>query len=56
MEDLVQDIRKSGGVEQARAEADQLVQGAVNSLDQFPLSPEREALADLANYVVERLH
>ncbi|MCL5429585.1 MAG: polyprenyl synthetase family protein [Chloroflexi bacterium] len=56
MEDLVQDIRKSGAVEQARAEADQLVQGAVNSLDQFPLSPEREALADLANYVVERLH
>ena len=56
MEGLVNDIRQSGGVEKARAEADQQVQNALNALEQLPPCPEREALADLANYVVERLH
>ncbi len=56
MEGLVQDIRNSGAVEKAREEADQQVQSALKALEQLPLSPERSALADLANYVVERLH
>jgi geranylgeranyl pyrophosphate synthase len=55
MEALVEDIRKSGAVGQAQAEADQLVQKALNALDQLPPCPEREDLADLANYIVERL-
>lgn len=56
MEALVEDITKSGGVEQARAEADQQIQKALTALEQLPDCPEREALADLANYVVDRLH
>lgn len=56
MESLVDDIRSSGAVDSARDEADQLIQNAINALDQLPSGPEREALADLANYVVERLH
>lgn len=56
MEGLVQDIRNSGAVDKARDEADQQVQSAIKALDPLPLCPEREALAELANYVVERLH
>ncbi len=56
MEALVDDITKSGAVEQARTEADQQVQKALTALEHLPDGPEREALADLANYVVERLH
>ena len=56
MEALVEDIRKSGAVEKAREEAHQQVQNALSALDRLPAGPEREALADLAGYVVERLH
>ena len=56
MEALVEDIAKSGAVEQARAEADQQIQKALTALQQLPACAERDALADLANYVVDRLH
>ena len=56
MEALVEDIAKSGAVEQARAEADQQIQKALTALEQLPACAERDALADLANYVVDRLH
>jgi geranylgeranyl pyrophosphate synthase len=56
MEGLVADIRASGAVDSARDEADSLTQKAINALEQLPLGTERDALADLANYIVERLH
>lgn len=56
MEALVENIAKSGAVEQARAEADQQIQKALTALEQLPACAERDALADLANYVVDRLH
>jgi len=56
MESLVDDIRSSGAVDKSREEADHQIQNAVSALEQLPPCPEREALADLANYVVERLH
>lgn len=56
MEALVADIRKSGAAEQSRAEAEQLIQKALTALEKLPACPERDALADLANYVVDRLN
>lgn len=56
MEILVEDIRASGAVDKAKAEAAQQVQNALKALVQLPPNPERDALADIAHYVVERLH
>jgi len=56
MESLVEDIRSSGGVDKSRQEADQQIQNAQVALENLPECPEREALAELANYVVERMH
>jgi geranylgeranyl pyrophosphate synthase len=56
MEGLVDDIRASGAVNTARDEAHELIRDALTALQSLPSVPEREALVDLANYVVERLH
>jgi geranylgeranyl pyrophosphate synthase len=56
MEVLVDDIRSSGAVDSARENAHQRIQDALNALEVLPAGSEHEALADLANYVVERLH
>lgn len=56
MEALVGDIRESGAVERSQAEADRLVQKAVDALEALPQCAEREALAELAGYIVGRLH
>jgi geranylgeranyl pyrophosphate synthase len=56
MESLVDDIRASGSVDEAKEEADRHIQNARTALEKLPLSPEREGLADLASYIVDRLH
>jgi geranylgeranyl pyrophosphate synthase len=55
MEALVMDIINSGGVDQARTEADQLIKKALAALKQLPACSERDSLIELANYVVDRL-
>lgn len=55
MEALVMDIINSGGVDQARTEADQLIKKALAALKQLPACSERDSLVELANYVVDRL-
>ena len=51
---LVSDIRKSGAIDSAMDEAQRHVNQAVALMLNFPPCPEREALQDLALYIVER--
>lgn len=53
---LVADIRASGAIQSAKQEARQLVEDAIEALGTLPNTPERDALAELAEYVAERLH
>jgi len=54
MDRLVEDIRSSGAIKRARDEADSLIREAETILADMPPSPERDALSDLAKYVVKR--
>ncbi len=54
MDRLVLAIRESGAIEAALAEAQEFVDCALEILDHFPASTERQALADLALYIVSR--
>ena len=54
VERLVEAIRQSPAIEQAMEEARQAVCRALAALEEAPASPEREALADLANFIVDR--
>lgn len=56
VDDLILDIRDSGAVQRAHDEAERYVQLALEALRKLPTGPENEALADLAEYTVERLH
>jgi geranylgeranyl pyrophosphate synthase len=56
MDALIAEIRSSGAVAQAHDEAHNYVQRAHTALAQLPAGSERDGLADLAEYVVERLH
>ncbi len=56
MESLLADIRSGGAMQHAHDEAEAKVKTALDALNELPASPERDALADLAAYVVERLH
>ena len=51
---LVDNIRQSKAVQQAMDEARQAVSRALKSLSDAPISPEREALEDLAKFIVDR--
>ena len=51
---LVGSIRESGAVEDAMDEARQFVSRGMNILESFPISLERQALEDLAKYIVNR--
>ncbi|MEX2161658.1 MAG: polyprenyl synthetase family protein [Anaerolineales bacterium] len=55
MESLIEDIRASGSIDAARREARQQVAEAIAALDKLPATPERDSLAEVAEYVVERL-
>jgi geranylgeranyl pyrophosphate synthase len=52
--EAVQLIRQSEAIAQARAEAERFIDLAITDLAAFPRSPHREALADVARYVIER--
>ena len=51
---LVDTIRQSEAIEQAMDEARQAVSRALKSLNDAPVSPEREALENLATFIVDR--
>ena len=51
---LVDNIRQSKAIQQAMDEARQAVDRALKSLHDAPASPEREALEDLAKFIVDR--
>ena len=51
---LVDNIRQSAAIQQAMDEARQAVSRALHSLSAAPVSPEREALENLAKFIVDR--
>ena len=51
---LVDAIRQSKAIRKAMDEARQSVSRALKALEESPLSPEREALENLAKYIVDR--
>jgi geranylgeranyl pyrophosphate synthase len=51
---LVDNIRQSQAIQQAMDEARQAVSRALKSLSDAPVSPEKEALEDLAKFIVDR--
>ena len=51
---LVDNIRQSKAIQQSMNEARQAVSRALKSLSEAPISPEREALEDLAKFIVDR--
>lgn len=54
VERLVEAIRNSPAIEQAREEARQAICRALNALEEAPVSADREALENLANFIVDR--
>ena len=55
MLDLLRIIRASDGVERARSHALALHDDAARALDRLPDRPERDALRELADFVVRRV-
>jgi geranylgeranyl pyrophosphate synthase len=51
---IVDNIRKNAAIEQAMGEARQAVNRALRALEDAPISPERDALEDLARFIVDR--
>jgi geranylgeranyl pyrophosphate synthase len=51
---LVDTIRQSRAIEQSMDEAREAIRRALGALEESPASPEKEALADLANFIVDR--
>ena len=51
---LVDDIRQSESIQQAMDEARQAVSRALEALEESPASPEKEALENLARFIVDR--
>ena len=51
---LVDNIRQSEAIQQAMDEARQAVSRALKSLSEAPVSPEKEALENLAKFIVDR--
>ena len=51
---LLKSIRESGAIEMSFSEARKSVHSGLNALMTLPLSDERKALEDLANYIIDR--
>jgi geranylgeranyl pyrophosphate synthase len=51
---LVDNIRQSSAIQQSMDEARQAIRRALKSLEDAPASPEREALENLAKFIVDR--
>lgn len=56
IEDLIQDIRSSDAVDRARHEAQEFIAKSEQILETLPDSPERDALHELAQYIVHRTY
>lgn len=56
MDALIEAIRAGGAVESTLEAADSHIQDAIDALQNLPDGPERQALIELAEYVVEREH
>lgn len=54
LDKFVEDIRMSNVIQLAQQEAVQFIEKALVNLRKFPKSPERVALEDLANYIIQR--
>lgn len=54
LEQLVQTIKHSQAIERATAKAESFVQSGLSTLDVFPSSPEKAALAEIAQQIVRR--
>lgn len=51
---IVDNIRRNAAIEKAMDEARQAVRRALSALEDAPASPERDALEDLAKFIVDR--
>jgi len=51
---IVDNIRKNAAIEKAMNEARQAVSRALNALEESPACPERDALEELAKFIVDR--
>ena len=56
MNTLIEDIRNGRGVDYTLETAEGHIQDAIDALQGLPDGPERQALVELAEYVVERKH
>jgi geranylgeranyl pyrophosphate synthase len=56
IEDLIQDIRSSDAIDRARHEAEAFISKSTQIIDTLPDSPQREALYELAQYIVHRTY
>jgi geranylgeranyl pyrophosphate synthase len=54
LDELVAQIRKSGAIQKSMDEARRFVERGLAILENMPESPEREALEDLARYIIHR--
>jgi geranylgeranyl pyrophosphate synthase len=54
MEHLIEAIRSSDAIDQALDEASQIITKGEAELDSMPETPEREALHELAHYIIKR--
>ena len=52
--DVIEEVKKAGGIQYATSVMEQYKQKALASLDPFPESKEKSALADLVRYTTER--
>ena len=54
LQQLVIDINNSGAIEKSFSVAGKYIASAVATIDKQPMSDEREALKELAQYIIER--
>jgi geranylgeranyl pyrophosphate synthase len=54
LDELIEDIRDSRAISAAKEEAEAFVERAIQALEELPEGQEREALRELALYVVSR--
>ncbi len=54
LEQLINDVRESDGVTRALEQAGSYIEESLKNLERLPGKPERDALSDLARYIVTR--
>ena len=52
--EVIELVKKMGGIEYAYQKMKDYQEEALNMLNHFPLSPEKNAMAELVNYVIDR--